>query len=499
MTLAVMFIIPACVPGVEPPSDFIIPSASPSEPPVIVVPSGPAMTNIFGVATSNTGSLNPITGTGRLNMEFMPLMYESLFVVDSKFEAVPLLCESYSHVDNVYTLNIRKDVTFWDGTPLTAQDVKYSIELAAGDSSIYSTKMKEITRVTAVSENTLNIELLRNVGRLEVLLDIPIVKKGSGGDFNPVGTGPYLYVEEGDEHYLRADSQWWQGERREPARINLIDSPEADLLINSFETGTISVVGNDPTNTDPVVFGGDYEEWSYPTSSMYYLGLNTVSGPFADVDFRSIITYAVDRSYICEADMLKHADPAVLPINPASALYSRELGSKYSFSLSEFSVLLEERGTYSGTISFVVPADNSYKVSVAERVSEDLRAMGFLVDIRELKWDAYLTALNSKDFDIYIAEVKLTADFNISELISSAGSLNFGGYASEETKALLDAFIGADIKTAKVEAEALYTKLLEDAPIIPILFKRNVVLARRGVLSQIDPVQNNIYYGLKRR
>ena len=62
---------------------------------------------------------------------------------------------------------------------------------------------------------------------------------------------------------MNATLELIQIEAKQPrpfTRIDLIDTPEADLLITSFEAGAISLVGNDPTATDPVGFGGDYEE-----------------------------------------------------------------------------------------------------------------------------------------------------------------------------------------------------------------------------------------------
>lgn len=496
LSVALVLAVTSCVPEAEPPPDSIIPSVTPSEPPVIVLPSGPAAANIFGIAASHTGSLNPITGTGRLNMEFMPLMYESLFYVDRNFEAVPLLCKAYTIEGSTVSLTLREDVLFWDDSGLTAQDVKYSLDLAAGGNTIYSVRLGSVSKVIVTSEYTVNIELSGEIGRFETLLDIPIIKKGTGSDYVPTGTGPYEYVEEGDELYLKADSDWWQGRRMEPARINLIDSPEADILIDAFETGTISVVGNDPSATDQLVFGGDYEEWSYPTGTMYYLGLNTTKAPFRNGGLRSILTYAIDRSFICEADLLRYGDPAVLPANPSSKLYDKTLADSHGFSLTEFSILYEELAASFGTIDFIVPSDNTYKVSTAKRISEDLRSMGVLINTRELKWDAYLASLNSGDFDMYLAEVKLTSNFDIRELIATNGQLNYGKYSSAATDELLTAFAAAGPGTAASEASNLYKHILDEAPIIPILFKRNVVLARRGELSEIDPIQNNIYNGL---
>lgn len=470
-----------------------------SETPGIVIPSGAPTIDIFGLAFSSAGNLNPITCASKLNMYLIPLMYESLFEIDGNFEARPLLCERFERDENSYILYIDKDVKFSDGTGLTAQDVKYSLELAKGNDTYYSERLRFVRSISAVGDDAVKIELAEPMGHLEWLLDIPIIKSGSSNMVSPIGTGPYMYVEDGDESYLKAYSGWWQNRKRPYPRIDLIDTPEADLLISFFESGAISLAGNDLTATDPVVFGGDYEEWSFPTSIMYYLGANTEDGPMRDPELRKALSHAIDREFICETEMVRYADPAVLPVNPASRLYDTGIAAGMGFSLEKFARQVEGAGYDEEkplVINMIVNSENKYKVAVAERIAEDMRTMGVTVNLGLLKWEDYLAALNAGNFDIYLAEVKLRNDFDLTELVSQKGSLNFGRYYSEDTEFLLSSFAQADSNSIGSVSSSLYRKLAEDAPIVPILFKRHVVNAKRGLIEAIDPKQTNIFNGL---
>lgn len=491
---------PGCLPEEDIPGDFIPPSASPSEPPEIVIPSGAAASNVFALAFSSSGTMNPITGISRLNSDFMPLVYEGLFFINDRYEAEPLLCSSFSKEGLKYTFHLNPDACFSDGTKLTADDVKYSLEFAISGSSVYGGRLKHVKRISAPEEDIVMIELDKDLGRFEQLLDIPVIKKGSDDMTYPIGTGAYIIVESEGESYLKANPVWWRKEVKPAPRIELIDTPEADLLINYFETGVISMVRSDLTATDLVVFGGDYEEWSYATSDMYYLGLNTAAGPFMRAETRRLMSFVVDRELICETEMLRYADPAVLPVNPASRLYKKEIEQKYAFSIDRFieESIAEGYGEENPLrVVFIVNTENVFKVAVANRISEDLRAMGVQVELRELKWDNFLAALKSGNFDIYLAEVRLSPDFDISPLVSKEGALNYGKYSSEETEILLDSFLSADRGSIETAAAALYRKVAEDAPIIPILFKRGLVLAKRGIIEDISPLQGNIFNGLR--
>lgn len=480
------------------PSPMIEESPSPS--PQIVIPSGAPTIHIFGLAYASTGSLNPITCNSRLNISLMPLMYEALFEIDEYYEAKPVLCESFERSENSYVFYIKTGVFFSDGTELTARDVKYSLDTVLSENSVYTNRLKNVTRITVVDDHEIRIDLQKDIGRFELLLDIPIIKQGSAKLASPIGTGPYLYVEDGDDYYLYSYAGWWQDKPRPFTRIDLINTPEADLLINFFETGAVSMVGNDPTATDPVVFGGDYEEWSFSTSTMYYLGFNTTSGPMQDASLRKAIGYAVDREFICDVEMLKYADPSTLPISPHSRLYKDSIADKYQFSLERLSELLNKAGYTEDNpleISLIVNSENAFKLACCERIAEDLRAMGIKVTLTNYKWADFVDALTNGSFDIYFAEVKLQSDFDLTELITTGGSLNFGKYYSPEMEQLLAQYLATYADSIEVIAQSFYERLAEEAPIVPILFKRNAVLARRGVIDSISPTQSNLYYGLR--
>lgn len=101
----------------------------------------------------------------------------------------------------------------------------------------------------------------------------------------------------------------------------------------------------------------------------------------------------------------------------------------------------------------MVNTDNSFKLAVAEYLAGQLSDLGVSVDLKKLTWDDYLAALESGNFDLYLGEVTLTADFNLSPLLGRAGTLNYGGYSSAETDAL------AELLRAAVEDERPQARL----------------------------------------
>ena len=94
-------------------------------------------------------------------------------------------------------------------------------------------------------------------------------------------------------------------------------------------------------------------------------------------------------------------------------------------------------------LDLVVNSDNTTRLAIGERLAEDLEALGIAVTLRSLPWEDYLAALEAGDFDLYLGETRMTADFDLTPFLSPEGALNYGGYADPEAAALLAAFRAA--------------------------------------------------------
>lgn len=158
--------------------------------------------------------------------------------------------------------------------------------------------------------------------------------------------------------------------------------------------------------------------------------------------------------------------------------------------------LLQSRSAPGQPLKLVVNGENNAKVSAAQYIAYQLQAAGLEVEVEKLAWDSYLAALAGGNFDLYVGEVLLTADFDLSALIASSGSLNYGGWSSEQTDQLLAAFRAASGEERAAAAQQLYDHLIQTSPITPICFKHGSLLTQWGRLAGLQPRQSNIFYGL---
>ncbi len=441
----------------------------------------------FGLSYLPQYGLNPFTCTATVNRSLFSLMYESLFVVTQDFTASPVLCESFESVagGTLYRFKLLEDACFSDGSSLTAEDVKASLR-AAGKSNLYSSRLKHIDSIQTPDENTVEIVLDTPYENFALMLNVPIVKASTVEATRPLGTGAY-YIE---SQTLYRNPHWWKDSHGVLAveEIRLSSAKESNDLRNQFEFGGTDLVYCDPNSAAAIGFRCDYEVWEAPTTVMHYLGFNLTRGWFTDEAIRHSVTYMLDRDRYANEAYSGFALPTPLPCSPYSPLYDEQLAEKYDYSPTKFKEALESSELltstqyegYSGVL--LVCLEDPARVKLANLICKALNDAGLTMTVSALERKQYETALENDSYDLYLGEIRLTADFDLSALLKSTHNTQF---STVNTNGLL-ALCESSLANSGSYAE-LYRRLLESAPICPVVFKSYAVYVTRGQISNNAP------------
>ena len=436
----------------------------------------------FALPYAPDQTLDPVTCTDGMQQVVASLLCEGLFRLGPDFEPEPWLCASYTYdaASYTYVFTLRSGVTFSDGSPLTAADVKATLDRAR-NSVRYRSRLSQVSRITASGE-TVTITLSGPNTGFPALLDIPIVK--SGTEDSPIGTGPYLLSVEESGSWLVANQSWWRGAALPVDRIALVEAGDQETMLYRFSSHEVQLVAVDLIGTSPVSVTGNVTYLDADTTVLHYLGCNTTRAPLDDPALRSCLWSGINRSHLVSAFLSSHGTASQFPVSPASPLYPSALEETYS--LAAFSDALEELGLSSSrTLTLLVNEENSFKVSAAQEIADTFTAAGLPVTVRALPWEEYAAALAAGNFDLYYGEVRLSADWDLSALLGTGGSLNYGGWADPQTDQLLAAFSAATDRTAAMEDLCAY--LRQQASILPICFKSTSVLVQADVVEGLEP------------
>ena len=454
------------------------------------VEKGPSLPERFALPYMPGQSLDPVDCPDGMQQVAASLLCEGLFRLDGSFEPQPCLCISYTHDETAsrYTFSLRPGVQFSDGTPLTARDVKSTLDRAR-ESERYRSRLSGISSVSA-NGDSVTVTLNSPNTALAALLDVPIVKDG---DAAPVGTGPYFYVEEETGAYLIANQSWWRGENQPVDRIALVEAPDGDAMLYRFSSHEVQLITADLTGTLPVNTTGSVGCVDADTTLLQYVGCNTSRAPLDSPSLRRALSAGIDRASVASAFFSGHGKPAAFPVSPVSPLYPAELEESYS--LDRFAAAVRESGYSSERpLTLLVNEENSFKLAIAGQLAENWTAGGVAVEVRVLPWEEYSAALSAGDFDLYYGETRLSADWDLGSLLEPYGALNYGHWSDPEASRLLAEYAGAEDRAAAMRA--LCARLKDQSPILPVGFKSTSVLTQAEVVDGLQPTAAEPFYAL---
>ena len=144
-------------------------------------------------------------------------------------------------------------------------------------------------------------------------------------------------------------------------------------------------------------------------------------------------------------------------------------------------------------LKLIVCNESAGKADIAKKIAEDLGSIGVKVTVSELSWTDYNTALADGDFDMYYGEVKLTADFSLTRLLTEDGDLNFCSIEDPTYQDYIYQYLAADDASRKDSCDQMLQYIQDNAPIIPICFEKHQVITHRNVITGMNLSQYNVF------
>ena len=314
--------------------------------------------------TQKPRHLNSAVQSGIATMFPAAQLFASPIRMDAQWKPQPYLAERWdlSPDNRSVTLVLRKDAVFHDGRPITAEDVKFSIETIR-DNHPFKSMYAPVNAVTLTDTHTAVVRLAEPHPALLLAMSTsltPIIPKHIFGDGtdpkvhprngNPVGSGPFKLVEfkPGEHIILERFDRFFLKDLPRLDRLIVKEYKDASSLLLAFERGEIDVhqgIG-DPRDLERArkIPGVQLVKGAAPAiGPLIWLAFNTKSPKLADKRVRQAINFAIDRKYILDSLLGGLHVRATGPIASGSPFYTAEV-EKYDFNLAKATKLLDEAG-----------------------------------------------------------------------------------------------------------------------------------------------------------
>ena len=358
-------------------------------------------------STQTPRHLNSAVQSGIATMMPAAQLFASPIRMDKNWKPQPYLAESWtlSPDNRSVSLVLRKDAVFHDGKPITAEDVKFSIETIR-DNHPFKTMYGPVNAVTISDARTAVIRLSEPHPAVLLALSTsltPIIPKhifGDGTDVkihprngNPVGSGPFKLIEfkPGEHIIMERFDRFFVKDQPKLERVIVRLFKDSSSMLLAFERGEIDAQSvSDPRELDRVrkTPGVFVVKGAAPAiGPLIWLAFNTKNPKLADKRVRQAINFAVDKQYILNTILGGINSRATGPLAAGSPYYTNDV-EKYELNLAKAAKLLDEAGLKLGangvrlTLDLDAVPGNSDAKNVQEYLKPSLAKVGIEVNLR---------------------------------------------------------------------------------------------------------------------
>ncbi len=338
---------------------------------------------------------------------------------NESMELEPELATSWEWIDDLtIEFTLREGVTFHNGEPFTAQDVKFTLERRL-DPDLGSPNMRfvqeiDLDTIEVIDDYTIRFStsrpfapFLNNLAHSSgVILNQKAVEQyGDEYGQNPVGTGPFKFVEwsSGDYVLLERYENYWEG----PAKVDELQFRFIEQASNrtiELETGRVHIAEDiAPSDLDRIDNHPNITLLRDLDLMVSYAGMNNKREPFNDVRVRQAMNYAVDTEALVEAVYEGLGQKAQAPVNYTILNPGDQAGEikQYGFDPEKAKQLLAEAGYPDGFTFTAITDPFDQRVNSAEIVQAYLSQIGVTMNIEIVEWSVLLDrAGNRGDYDM---------------------------------------------------------------------------------------------------
>jgi len=351
-----------------------------------------------GIPQDVEDSLDPHKTVAAGTEEVFFNMFEGLMKADSDGNLNPAVASDYdvSKDMKTYTFILREGVKFHDGSPVTVEDVKYSIERCADTSegAPLVAAFSNIESVEATDDKTIVITLKESNPDFLASMDTAIIPASNATPESvAIGTGPYKFVSHTpQESFIMEKFDEYWGEAAHIEKVILKVCANTDTIVMNLNGGTIDMFSR-LTATQVSQLSDKFNVLEGTMNLVQAMYLNNGVKPFDDVRVRQALCYAIDKQYILDMTSDGHGTPIGSSMFPAfGKYYMPELAEYYTKDVEKAKALLKEAG-YPDGFSFTIKVPSNYTphVETAQVLAEELKAINVNAKIELIEWETWVS------------------------------------------------------------------------------------------------------------
>ncbi|GAC42797.1 ABC transporter substrate-binding protein [Paenibacillus popilliae] len=512
-------------------SDGLIPATDKSKSPATA--TNREDTIIIGILAPS-GIFNPIFSESLYDVFVTESLFSGLLQINKDGTYSTNLAEDYSISEDklTYTFKLKDGLKFSDGSPLTAEDVAFTLTLLhdksydgpsdiikdaaiKGGQEYKDGKAASVEGIKVVDPNTIEVTTLEPralalsaIGSSGILSKAYYGKDYKQGDLSymkdlftkPLGNGSYKLDKfvPGQEAVLSANENFHLGAPKIPHLIYKFTTDETNVQLLQTGATDMDMVAVSKDQVEQLQELGFLDINLFRTNGYGYIAFNHNKEMFKDKRVRQALAYGLDRGQIVDAVYQGYADVIDIPQSKDSWAYTDEV-TKYDYNLEKAKQLLDEAGWTVGAdgirekdgqkfkVTFTASSPNPVNDAIIPVAQANWKELGIELTAEQMDFNAVVEKRKKGDFDMMFLAWNLDPDPQSGEnVFKTGGSQNDIGYSNPKLDELFKmAGSEVDVEQRKPIFKEIYQELNEDLPYI-FMYQRRDMWATNARIQGFD-------------
>ena len=446
-------------------------------------------------------TFNVYTSTLAIEDVFINAFYDTLFVEGLDYAMHPKLATNWTVSPNgtVWTVSIVHNATFSDGTPVTAEDVKYSYDLA---------QMSEINHMDVVDNYTIRFffnapyvqdYVMRSIFANyygKILPEHIWSKVGDPYSYknaDPIGSGPWILVTWVAGQYLtiRANPNYWGG-RPKLDSVIFTFIPNLDTQVMSLEGGSADMIYVDPSYVATLIGVANINVTITPQLYNNYIAFNLNRYPFNVKEFRHALAYALDPNDLVHNVLFGFGIPGQQGwVAPGDPIFYNANITRYPYDLNQSNQILDNlgwkrgadgiRSTTNGTrleFDFLTASDTPTFIRTGEFIRDQFAKIGVKLNVVTMTFKTIISQEFEGQYSLAMLgwfSISVEPSVDMRWQFLPGGVFNVYGYNSSEFNELFAEYkVAANFTDYRDKIFQMQQVLSDDLPILTYAFTPSI-------------------------
>jgi peptide/nickel transport system substrate-binding protein len=483
-------------------------SASPAASPVAAGVTSSKPKAIIGILQEPTSMDLTADATASISVCLRDNLYEGLVRLDGSGKLVGSLAKSWdvSPDGTQFTFHLVTGAKWHDGSPFTAQDVKFSWDRAADPNAQpkanpHRDYWDPVKSVDVVDDATVKVTLgaysdnwlfHMAAGSAAIVSSKSVATNGT----NPIGTGPFKFSNwnRGASLALTRNDDYWGNK----AKLNDVEFrfvSDANAMINALKAGDVDAIGQVEAlqQASQLQLDPNFTVIRGAPAGKVMVSVNETSGPLSDVRVRRALYAAIDRKAWIDGVYYGFAEPIGSHASPNEGEpYYADMTGVNTFDPAKARQLLEAAGQRNLKLRLAQISSFPYAVTGSDILTSQLQAVGVTLDVLPMEFARWLQQVfsNAQDYDLTIINHTEQRDID-----NYANPKYYWHYSNPEVAAWLKQ---ADAEPDLAKRNAVYKKvqqqLADDAANLWVCSRNNLGILKKGMQGyQVQGITPALY------